>query len=219
MAARALKLICTGSKQGDSLRQISELSGFTVDQVKEKLGQATGLTPEELTIIFNLKEGGLSLEQISQEFEVELEILNRFLADTPKRTQDILEGFETQIDALADQCKRPFEISKILGVTEQAVLAYLLGSPDDCQTYITEASELAPIIEFTRRLPTITEEMKESESEFIYSYEWDTDRLHRTDVKTGEQSCHRVPKYKFKSRCCWSELPGATLLITGTLRQ
>jgi hypothetical protein len=205
MAARALKLICTRSAQGGSLRQISELSGFTVDQVKEKLGQATGLTPEELIIIFNLKEGGLSLEQISQEFEVELEILNRFLADTPKRTQDIqesVEGFETQIDALADQCKRPFEISKILRVTEHAVLAYLLGSPDDCQTYITEASELAPIIEFARRLPTITEELKESESvhlEFIYSYEWDTDRLLRTDVKTGEQSCHRVPKYKFKS--------------------
>jgi hypothetical protein len=48
---------------------------------------------------------------------------------------------------------------------------------------------------------------------FIYSY--DTDRLHRTNLVTGEQSSHQVPGYQFKSGCCWSEVPGGSLLITG----
>jgi hypothetical protein len=48
---------------------------------------------------------------------------------------------------------------------------------------------------------------------FIYSF--DTFQLHRTNIITGEHSRHRVPSYTFKSGCCWSEVPGASLLITG----
>jgi hypothetical protein len=50
---------------------------------------------------------------------------------------------------------------------------------------------------------------------FIYSYEGETDQLHRTSLVTGEHSSHRVPSYKFKNCCCWSEVPGGSLLITG----
>jgi hypothetical protein len=50
---------------------------------------------------------------------------------------------------------------------------------------------------------------------FIYSYKRDTDQLHRTSLVTGEHSSHRVPSYKFKYGCCWSEVPGGSLLITG----
>jgi hypothetical protein len=49
----------------------------------------------------------------------------------------------------------------------------------------------------------------------IYSYEGYTDQLHRTHLVTGEHSSHRVPSYRFKSCCCWSEVPGGSLLITG----
>jgi hypothetical protein len=49
---------------------------------------------------------------------------------------------------------------------------------------------------------------------FIYSYMKKTDQLHRTSL-TGEQSSHRVPSYTFKQGCCWSEVPGGSLLITG----
>jgi hypothetical protein len=50
---------------------------------------------------------------------------------------------------------------------------------------------------------------------FIYSYEEYTDQLHRTSLVTGEHSSLRVPSYTFKQGCCWSEVPGGSLLITG----
>jgi hypothetical protein len=50
---------------------------------------------------------------------------------------------------------------------------------------------------------------------FIYSYKHNTDQLHRTSLVTGEYSSHRVPSYSFKDWCCWSEVPGGSLLITG----
>jgi hypothetical protein len=50
---------------------------------------------------------------------------------------------------------------------------------------------------------------------FIYSYQENTDQLHRTSLVTGEHSSHRVPSYQFKDGCCWSEVPGGSLLITG----
>jgi hypothetical protein len=50
---------------------------------------------------------------------------------------------------------------------------------------------------------------------FIYSYKFNTDQLHRTSLVTGEHSIHRVPSYTFPDACCWSEVPGGSLLITG----
>jgi hypothetical protein len=50
---------------------------------------------------------------------------------------------------------------------------------------------------------------------FIYSYMPHTDQLHRTSLVTGEHSSHRVPSYRFKAGCFWSEVPGGSLLITG----
>jgi hypothetical protein len=50
---------------------------------------------------------------------------------------------------------------------------------------------------------------------FIYSYRQNTDQLHRTSLVTGENSSHRMPSYTFKHGCCWSEVPGGSLLITG----
>jgi hypothetical protein len=50
---------------------------------------------------------------------------------------------------------------------------------------------------------------------FIYSYRFNTSLLYRTSLVTGEHSSHRVPSYKFKYGCCWSEVPGGSLLITG----
>jgi hypothetical protein len=42
-----------------------------------------------------------------------------------------------------------------------------------------------------------------------------TDQLHRTSLVTGEQSSHQVPSYTFKEGCCWTEVPGRSLVITG----
>jgi hypothetical protein len=50
---------------------------------------------------------------------------------------------------------------------------------------------------------------------FIYSYKINTNELHRTSLVTGERSSHRVTSHTFKDWCCWSEVPGGSLLITG----
>jgi hypothetical protein len=89
MTARTTELIVTRSKLGDSLRQISLLTGLTIEQVKETHGQATGLTAEELSTFFHIKQRGHSLEQISQAVEVAHDVLVHFLPqDTPDTEHD-----------------------------------------------------------------------------------------------------------------------------------
>jgi hypothetical protein len=39
-------MICPKNKLGHSQSQISELTGLTIDEARETLGQATGLSPE-----------------------------------------------------------------------------------------------------------------------------------------------------------------------------
>jgi hypothetical protein len=51
--------------------------------------------------------------------------------------------------------------------------------------------------------------------DFIYSFEIETDQLHRTNLVTGEKSSHSISQHQFKTGSCWSELPGGTLFITG----
>jgi hypothetical protein len=209
MAARTTQLISICSKSGDSLSQISKLTGLTIAQVKEILGQATDIAPANLSIIFHMKQRGLSLKQISQKSGVNLEVLKQFL---PQVVQNTVVG----IDTLVDQCKGPYEISRLLGVSERAVLTHTPGSPDNCKTN-------------SRSTPTTTEDTKESPQStktlpkyphshmppFLYCCEFDTNKLHRTNLLNGEWSSLEVPTYKFKKHCRWSELPGGSLLITG----
>jgi hypothetical protein len=55
---------------------------------------------------------------------------------------------------------------------------------------------------------------QDSDTSF-YCCEDDTDKLHRANLLTGEQSCHEVPKYKFQPGCRLTGLPGGSLLFTG----
>jgi hypothetical protein len=186
MEARTTELSCIRSKSGDSLSQIGKLTRLTFDQVKNSFGQATGYTPKELSIIFCMKQAGISLEEISQKFGIDLEVLKYFLE--PQEATEEIVGTE----ALADQ--GPYEIS-----LEVSKRAYTLGSPEDCKTY-------------RKSPPTTTEQTKEPHT-FFYSCLWNW--LFRVNLLTGEQSCHEVPNYEFRPSHRWSELPGGRLLITG----
>jgi hypothetical protein len=87
MEGKTLKLTCAQSKLGHSLTQISKLTGLTIDDVKERLGQATGLTPKQVSsIIFRLKQRRRGLEQISQEAGVDLEVLEQFFPKVIEET-------------------------------------------------------------------------------------------------------------------------------------
>jgi hypothetical protein len=192
METRKLKMICTKSKLGHSLSQISELTGLTIDQVKERLGRATGLSPMAVSIIFDMKQRGLSLELISQESDVELEVLKQFLP------QDIKKTVGTH--ALTDQEQGPYD-------TNIGERPHTLGS-DHCMNY-------------SRSPPTTTEETKQSQPTkkttptFFYCCEGGSNKLRWVNLLTREQSYHKGPSYRFKWLCRWSELPGGRLLITG----
>jgi hypothetical protein len=61
----------------------------------------------------------------------------------------------------------------------------------------------------------VAQQHEETLPTFIYSYQYDTGHLHRTNLATGEQSTHQVPSYTFKNGAYWSEVAGGSLLITG----
>jgi hypothetical protein len=50
---------------------------------------------------------------------------------------------------------------------------------------------------------------------FIYACDQASNKLHKANLLTGEQTCHKVFQYNFKLYCSWTELPGGSLLITG----
>jgi hypothetical protein len=50
---------------------------------------------------------------------------------------------------------------------------------------------------------------------FIYSCKQFTNQLLRTNIVTGEHSSLQVTSDPFNVGCCWSEVPGGSLLITG----
>jgi hypothetical protein len=199
METRKLKMICTKSKLGHSLSQISELTGLTIDQVKQRLGQATGLSPEALSNIFVMKQRGLSLELISLESDVKLEVLKQFLPQVIKKT--------VETHALDDQVKGPYEIS--LGER-----ANTLGSPEHLKTYSLSSPTTT---EQTKQPPQPTKTLPKPQHfpTFFYCSQYNTNKLHMVNLLTGEQSCHEVPSYQFEWGCRLSELPGGSLLITG----
>jgi hypothetical protein len=190
----AARLIFTKSKLGQSLSQINELTRLTIDQVKETLAQATGLSPTDVSMILYMTQRGDSLEQIHQ--NTGLEVLEQFLPT---------ETVATQIDA--NQGKGPYKIIRLLGVRERAVLADTL----DCKTYISPLSTTA---EETKHPQTTT-----PHHTFLYFCGRNTNQLHRVNLLTGKRSSHEVPHYQFKSSCRWSELPGGSLLITGGVQK
>jgi hypothetical protein len=201
---KTLKLIFARSKSGHTLDQIAKLTGLTIDQVKKGLEQATGLTSKSIGIIFHMKKSGLSLEQINRETDVELEVLKKFLPEV------IEDTVHTQIDALADQGKGPYEIS----LRDSERVAYTPSSPEDCKTYGTSP-------------PTMTEETKEPHRPqptkpqhshtltSFYGCQYETNMLNRVNLLTGEEFDYEIRGYQFSNYCRVTQLPGGSLLITG----
>jgi hypothetical protein len=117
-----------------------------------------------------------------------------------------VEAMRVNLDqARRTQCKQAQEpMLQAISEKIQAVLAH---------THVSDSYSTSP--------PT-TEETKQSQPPkpqhtptFFYSCQRATNQLHRVNLLTGKQSKHGVPRYQFNEGCCWSELPGGSLLITG----
>jgi hypothetical protein len=211
MGGRTTKLNSPTSKSGEQLSQIGKLNGLTIDEVKERLVQATGLTPETLRIILNIPNQDKALRE---EYWPQLEVLKQVLTDPQEATkQKTVAGFEAWIEALAYQGKGLHEISRLLEVSVRAVLTYTLGSPDDRKTYsrspakTTEETKEPPKPQPTRTLSR----PQSSHPSFLYSCHKNTSKLQRVNLLTGEVTYFEVSSYQFKFGCRWSELPGGSL--------
>jgi hypothetical protein len=99
---------------------------------------------------------------------------------------------------------------------ELEVLKRFLTDPDAGKIY----SRSPPIMTEDTKKPHKPQTIKtlpkpQQSPTFLYCCEAYSKRLSRVNLLTGEQSWLEVPKYEFKLCCCWSELPGGSLLITG----
>jgi hypothetical protein len=74
---------------------------------------------------------------------------------------------------------------------------------------IDQAAQLTP------KQPSGLRESSNQSPKFIYSYTTNGNGLYSIDLSTARQSCIHLPSYVFRYGCCWSELPGGSLLITG----
>jgi hypothetical protein len=178
---------------------ISEAEAKRVQSFIEKFKKTEVATQKVLSTL----TGEIKLVRKNQEAQARLgDKLNKGEATT--QYLNTLRGeFLTLRNQLRSQCKQ-------VQLAQEAMIQRL-----EEQTQKTEANALK-----LNRADTSLQDTREALHlvtlpTFIYSYEFNSDQLHKTNLVTGEQSRHRVPSYRFKEGCCWSEVPGGSLLITG----
>jgi hypothetical protein len=129
-----------------------------------------------------------------------------------------------EIDVVFRLRNRGFSLPKIsrLFLVDLETLNLLLSDSDEISK--AEATESHPSAEatdaakphpHTQAAEVCFEESILNAPKFIYSYECNTDKLFSTDLVSGEEVCHLVASHLFKLDCCWTELPGGDLFITG----
>jgi hypothetical protein len=143
------------------------------------------------------EEAGWSSDKISvlrQKLSASVEATSRESPSVAEVLNTVRQLFNAELDLVRSEA------------TDQHVLLRT-----EVETLKLDLSKTLSLLEDTSRKPLT----RHTEPSFIYSYESNTDKLHRTSLITGEASCHRVISYEFKQYSVWSELPGGSLLITG----
>jgi hypothetical protein len=177
----------------------------------EEISRDSPSLAESLSILHQLHkaelvEAGEEIKQVKRAQDVQIQSLNEKLNTAEAVTQLTLNILRRDFGTLRDdldqtrsQCKQ-----------DQKRLQRLKKHAKETEANALKLNRAVTLLEDTFyhphevTLPT-----------FIYSYVRHTDQLHRTSLVTGEQSSHQVPSYTFKGGCCWSEVPGGRLLITG----
>lgn len=212
---RLIKLVNKRSKAGDSLSDISKLCKLPTAKVLDYLSRSTNLTPKDLEIIFSLKSKGLSLDEISDEFSIDLALLQSFLPDTELTLEK-----KHSILVMSRKGRPNSSISKFLGIRKEAVENYL--SKCDCSSD-EDSVGLAGATESKSKAKTQAPASKgikgnrsgEELPKVIYSFFNSSTLLYRTNMLIGDLYCLRLSSFFFKPLCSLTELPDAKLFITG----
>jgi hypothetical protein len=179
--------------------------------LKEKSQKAEAATQEVLFSLKTLTEDHLKavaeIKQVKRTHDAQSHRLSEKLNEAETASQQTLNrlwgdfgALRKDLDQAWSQCKQ----------VQEAMLQRLEEQSQKTKANALKLNRAVTSLQDTREtlyvvtLPT-----------FIYSYKRNTDQLHRTSLVTGEKSSHRVPSYTFKHSCCWSEVTGGSLLITG----
>jgi hypothetical protein len=192
------------------LAQVANQCTANEATLKEQSQKAEATTQE---VLFSLKaltgdhlKAGEEIKQVKSAQDAQSHRLNEKLNEAETRTRqalDILRGgcrtLREDLGQALSQCKQVQEV--MLQRLEE-------------QSQKTEANALK-----LNRAETLLQDTLYHEvtlPTFIYSYKKNTRQLHRTSLVTGEHSSHQVQQYNtFTNGCCWSEVLGGSLLITG----
>jgi hypothetical protein len=151
---------------------------------------AEQVSQDTLEAISKLTLSGSKPEAISLALDLNVQTVIQVITRGDLRSKDF--------DQKVTQCKQA-------QLAQEAIIQRIQAQSESTQANALDRDETSP--QDTREaleVPT-----------FIYSYKQFTDQLHRTSLVTGEHSILRVPSYTFKEGCCWSEVPGGSLLVTG----
>jgi hypothetical protein len=175
-----------------------------------------------LEAIHKLIQTGASHEAISSVLGLKLENVQQVLAKAPSQDTKLMESIRKKSKKYRPVTSNRLMTSPVMlpgNSIEQNCLEvhptmsseHVMLSPKK-KTKISEIFIESSIYCIKKPL---TSQLHEDLPTFIYSYKEETEQLHRTNLVTGEHSRHRVPSHTFKYCCCWSEVPGGSLLITG----
>lgn len=206
LKAELAKTVCTKSKLGESFVKIARSCGISETQVVEILAQKAELTSNEIRAIHQLKENGLSLPEISDEFGVDLSCLRKFLQKT-----QLPSGNQSRVLALRNKGRNYSEFSRddedILCPPKRTVLTELK---------LHEASvKKGKSAILTKPVSVMLSERPFVQPKHIYSYRQSTDQLFCTQLQNGSVKAVHLASFIFKIFSSWCELPSGDLVITG----
>jgi hypothetical protein len=175
-----------------------------------------------LEAIHNLIQTGASPQAICSMLGLKLEEVQQVLAEAP-----FLNALTESIRKKSKKCR--LETSKKLMTSSVMVSGNYMEqchleahSTMSIEQAMPSPKKKAKISEicmvksiYSTQVPQTPQRHEDTLPAFIYSYGSGTPKLHRTSPVTGVRSIHRVPSYTFNFGCCWSEVPGGSLIITG----
>jgi hypothetical protein len=170
--------------------------------------------------IRELNQEGIAHQVICSVFGLKLEDVQQVLARTPSQDPRLRESFRQK-----SKKYRPVKDSKLMTspvmvsgncIEQRCLEAHPIMSSEQVILSPKKKAMISEIcMESSIYCPQTPQLHEDTLPTFIYSYDNGTPILYWTTLVTGVQSQHQLPSYTFKVGCCWSEVPGGNLLITG----
>lgn len=163
-----VKLVCNRCKKGNPLSSTAEVCMVSVEELYSILARKVNISERVIKIIFNMHKRGESIDQISEDLEIDKQTLLEFLPSSSANTN------KSNDETRNEETKQTLET--LIGRNSRAKAT---------------------------RMP-----------EFIYSYQFNSTNLYRTNLATGATACF-VISHSFFIGSVWCEIPGENLYITG----